>query len=233
MKRVIVKLSGEALAGAKHLGIDGASIKRIAQELIALVQSGYQVGVVNGAGNIWRGRNTMGCEMDKADADGIGIVATMLNALALKNVLTSLGQKAQVLSSVFMPKVAPLFTKDEAIKLLEAGYIVIFAGGTGLPFFTTDSCAALRAGEVKADAILMAKNGVDGVYSADPNKDPNAKRFATLSYQDILSQNLQVMDMTAAALCQENNITTIVFDMNVEGNLIKVLSNPKIGTVIK
>lgn len=231
MKRVIVKLSGEALAGAKSQCIDQASVEKICQELVNLNKLGYQVGVVTGAGNIWRGRDAL--SMDKADADQIGILATILNSLALQNEIQKLGAKAQVLTSIPVPTIAELFNRHEAISLMEDGVIVIFGGGTGLPFFTTDSCAALRAAEVKADAILMAKNGVDGVYDDDPKINKTAHRYEKLTYQEILTKNLHVMDATAAALCQDNNIKTIVFDMNKPGNITKVLDNPAIGTIIE
>ena len=233
MKRVIVKISGEAFAGAEGFGIDASSATKVAQQIQSLVERGYQVGVVSGAGNIWRGRNCAQYGMDKADADQMGMLSTILNSLALKNALKKIGIEAMVLTSVPMPSIAELFTKDKAIKALESGIVTIFGGGTGLPFFTTDSCAALRAAEVKAEAILMAKHGVDGVYDDDPNVNKNAKRFATLTYQDILVKQLHVMDATAAALCQENNIKTIVFDADVPENVYKVLENPSIGTIIE
>lgn len=232
MKRVIVKISGEALAGGKHFGIDAKSVTEIAEEIACLVKAGYEVGIVNGAGNIWRGRDAEENGMEKADADQMGMLGTIINSLALQNALKKLGLDALVLTSIPMPSVAELFVRNKAIKYLEEGKVLIFGGGTGLPFFTTDSCAALRAAEVNADAILMAKNGVDGVYDDDPNKKKNAKRYATLTYQEILEKQLHVMDATAASLCQDNNIKTIVFDMNVKGNLVKILTNPEIGTII-
>lgn len=232
MKRVIVKISGEALAGGKHFGIDAKSVQEIAEELACLAKAGYEVGIVNGAGNIWRGRDAEENGMEKADADQMGMLGTIINSLALQNALKKLGLDALVLTSIPMPSVAELFTRQKAIKYLEEGKVLIFGGGTGLPFFTTDSCAALRAGEVNADAILMAKNGVDGVYSDDPNKNKDAKRYSTLTYQEILEKQLHVMDATAASLCQDNGIKTIVFDMNQKGNIVKVLTNPEIGTII-
>ena len=233
MKRVIVKLSGEALAGAKSQCIDAKSVEVIAKELVNITKLGYQVGVVTGAGNIWRGRDAVSFGMDKADADQMGILATILNSLALQNEIIKLGGKTQVLTSIPVPTIAQLFNRHEAIKLMEEGVIVIFGGGTGLPFFTTDSCAALRAAEVKADAILMAKNGVDGVYDDDPKVNHAAHRYEKLTYQEILAKNLHVMDATAAALCQDNQIKIIVFDMNKPGNITKVLENPAIGTIIE
>ena len=233
MKRIIVKLSGEALAGSNRFGVDAKSVKKIAEDIKKLVELGYEIGIVTGAGNIWRGRDTVEFGMPKAAADNIGMVGTIINSLALENILKTIGVKAVSLSAVEANKFAEYYTRERAIKYLEEGYVVIFAGGTGNPFFTTDSTAALRAGEVGAEVILMAKNGVDGVYDSDPRTNPSAKRFAKLTYQEMLNYRLHVIDLTASVLCEENNIKTIVFDMNKEGNILKVLTNPEIGTVIE
>lgn len=233
MKRIIVKLSGEALAGNNRFGVDATSVKKIAEDIKKLVELGYQIGIVTGAGNIWRGRDSLEFGMPKAAADNIGMVGTIINSLALENILKLIGVKAVSLSAVEANKFAEYYTRERAIKYLEEGYVVIFAGGTGNPFFTTDSTAALRAGEVGAEVILMAKNGVDGVYDSDPRTNPSAKRFTKLTYQEMLNYRLHVIDLTASVLCQENNIKTIVFDMNKEGNILKVLTNPEIGTVIE
>lgn len=233
MKRIIVKLSGEALAGHNRFGVDATSVKKIAEDIKKLAELGYEVGVVTGAGNIWRGRDSIDFGMPKAAADNIGMVGTIINSLALENILKTIGVKAVSLSAVEANKFAEYYTRERAIKYLEEGYVVIFAGGTGNPFFTTDSTAALRAGEVGAEVILMAKNGVDGVYDSDPRTNPSAKRFTKLTYQEMLNYRLHVIDLTASVLCEENNIKTIVFDMNKEGNILKVLTNPEIGTVIE
>ena len=233
MKRIIVKLSGEALAGQNRFGVDATSVKKIAEDIKKLAELGYEVGVVTGAGNIWRGRDSIDFGMPKAAADNIGMVGTIINSLALENILKTIGVKAVSLSAVEANKFAEYYTRERAIKYLEEGYVVIFAGGTGNPFFTTDSTAALRAGEVGAEVILMAKNGVDGVYDSDPRTNPSAKRFTKLTYQEMLNYRLHVIDLTASVLCEENNIKTIVFDMNKEGNILKVLTNPEIGTVIE
>ncbi len=233
MKRIIVKLSGEALAGNNRFGVDATSVKKIAEDIKKLAELGYQIGIVTGAGNIWRGRDSLEFGMPKAAADNIGMVGTIINSLALENILKSIGIKAVSLSAVEANKFAEYYTRERAIKYLEEGYVVIFAGGTGNPFFTTDSTAALRAGEVGAEVILMAKNGVDGVYDSDPRTNPSAKRFTKLTYQEMLNYRLHVIDLTASVLCEENNIKTIVFDMNKEGNILKVLTNPEIGTVIE
>ena len=233
MKRIILKLSGEALAGTNRFGLDAYSVIKIAEDIKKLAELGYEVGVVTGAGNIWRGRDSIDFGMPKAAADNIGMVGTIINSLALENILKTIGVKAVSLSAVEANKFAEYYTRERAIKYLEEGYVVIFAGGTGNPFFTTDSTAALRAGEVGAEVILMAKNGVDGVYDSDPRTNPSAKRFTKLTYQEMLNYRLHVIDLTASVLCEENNIKTIVFDMNKEGNILKVLTNPEIGTVIE
>lgn len=233
MKRIIVKLSGEALAGSNRFGVEASCVKKIAEDIKQLASQNYQIGIVTGAGNIWRGRDSVEFGMPKAAADNIGMVGTIINSLALENMLKSIGVKAVTLSSVEANKFAEYYTREKAIKYLEEGYVVLFAGGTGNPFFTTDSTAALRAGEIQADVILMAKNGVDGVYDSDPRTNPQAKRFTKLTYQEMLKYRLHVIDLTASVLCEENNIKTIVFDMNKEGNILKVLTNPEIGTVIE
>lgn len=233
MKRIIVKLSGEALAGSNRFGVDAASVKKIAEDIKKLVELGYEIGIVTGAGNIWRGRDSEEFGMSKAAADSIGMCGTIINSLALENTLKTLGVKAITLTSVEVNKFAEYYTREKAIRYLEEGYVLIFGGGTGNPYFTTDSAAALRAGEIGAEVILMAKNGVDGVYDSDPRTNPSAKRFTKLTYQEMLNYRLHVIDLTASVLCEENNIKTIVFDMNKEGNIIKVLTNPEIGTVIE
>lgn len=232
MQRVILKLSGEALATQQGIGINPVKVKEIAEEIKNLVNENIQVGVVIGAGNIWRGREASEFMMDRVSADYMGMLATILNCLALKNTLENLHVQAVVMTSLSMPSVAEPYVREKALNHLNKNRVVIFGGGTGSPLFSTDTCAALRAKEVNASVILMAKNGVDGVYSDDPRVNKNAFRYDYLTYDQILTDHLHVMDLTAATLCSENDIKTIVFDMNVKGNITKVIKHPEIGTII-
>jgi len=232
LKKIIVKLSGEAFAGGTNKSINAASVNEIAMELAELYNKGYQIGIIIGAGNIWRGRDAAENGIERANADYMGMLGTIINSLALQNALEKIGVHTRTMTSIEMPRIAEPYIRRKAINHLEKGRVVIFAGGTGNPFFTTDSAAALRAAEIGADTILMAKNGVDGVYDKDPKTYPDAKRYITLTYQELLEKNLEVMDLTAGTLCKENNIKTIIFDMNVSGNLLKVLEDESIGTVI-
>ncbi len=232
MQRVILKLSGEALATQQGIGINPIKVKEIAEEIKNLVNENIQVGVVIGAGNIWRGRDASEFMMDRVSADYMGMLATILNCLALKNTLENLHVQAVVMTSLSMPSVAEPYVREKALNHLNKNRVVIFGGGTGSPLFSTDTCAALRAKEVNASVILMAKNGVDGVYSDDPRVNKNAFRYDYLTYDQILTDHLHVMDLTAATLCSENDIKTIVFDMNVKGNITKVIKHPEIGTII-
>ena len=233
MERVIVKLSGEAFAGGNSAGINASAVRDIAQEIKGLVDLDYQVGIIIGAGNIWRGRDAAENGMERASADYMGMLGTILNSLALQNALEALGVPTRTMTAIEIPRVAEPYIRRRAIHHLEKNNVVIFGGGTGNPFFSTDSAAALRAAEVGAKTILMAKNGCDGVYDSDPRKNPNAKKFTTITYHELIERELQVMDLTAATLCKENNIKTIVFDMNVKGNVVKVLEHPEIGTIIE
>lgn len=233
MKRVILKISGEALADSNGLGISAELVREIAEEIKELAEQGVQIGIVTGAGNIWRGRDAEANGMSRASADYMGMLGTLLNSLALQNALESFGLPTRVMTSLSAPSVAEPYIRRKALNYLSKNIIVIFAGGTGSPFFSTDTAAALRAAEVDADVILMAKNGVDGVYDADPKKNPNAKRYTTLKYEEMLNKHLSVMDLTAATLCQENNIRIVVFDMNVKGNIAKVMKDFSIGTIIE
>ena len=233
MKRVILKISGEALANESGCGLNPAYVTEVAKEIKALYDKGAQIGIVNGAGNMWRGRDAKELGMDRSTADYMGMLGTVLNSLAIKSSLENLGHKAKVLNSFAMPKVCDLFTSEKAKQCFEEGYTLVFSGGTGNPFFSTDTTAALRACEINAETILMAKNGVSGVYDKDPNKNPNAHRFSNLTYRELIERELQVMDLTAATLLEQNDIQTIVFDMNQKGNINNVLKNPEIGTVIK
>ncbi len=233
MKRIIVKLSGEAFAGGNGAGINASAVKDIAKEIESLVNLEYQVGIIIGAGNIWRGRDAAENGMERASADYMGMLGTILNSLALQNALEALGIETRTMTAIAIPSVAEPYLRRKAIHHLETNKVVIFGGGTGNPFFSTDSAAALRAAEVGAKTILMAKNGCDGVYDSDPRHNPNAKKFLNITYQELIEKELQVMDLTAATLCKENNIKTIVFDMNVKGNVAKVLEHPEIGTIIE
>lgn len=233
MKRVILKISGEALANQSGSGINPKYIGKVALEIKTLHDKGAQIGIVNGAGNMWRGRDAKAYGMPRTHADYMGMLGTIFNSLALQSALENLGLEVKVMSALSVPAVAEDYNSRVAKKYLEENKIVIFAGGTGSPFFSTDTTAALRAAEVNAEYILMAKNGVDGVYDSDPRKNANAKRYSYLSYDDMMNQHLEVMDLTAATLCRENDIKIVVFDMNVEGNISKAYVDPSIGTLIE
>lgn len=228
-KRVMLKLSGEALAGENGFGIDFEVAKRIAKEIKELVDLGVEVGAVVGGGNIWRGRS--GGEMDRTTADYMGMLATSINALALQDSLESLGVKTRVQTAIEMKEIAEPFIRRRAMRHLEKGRVVIFGAGTGNPYFSTDTTAALRAAEIEAEVILLAKK-VDGVYDKDPHKYDDAKKYETLSYIDVLEQGLQVMDSTATSLCMDNEIPIIVFALDDKGNIKKAIMGEKIGTVV-
>lgn len=232
-KRIILKLSGEALAGENGVGINQAKVLEIAREIKGLYDiGGIQLGIVCGAGNIWRGREALDYGMDHSSADYMGMLATILNALALQNALESLGLETRVMTSISIPSVAEPYIHRKALSNLEKDRIIIFGGGTGNPFFTTDTTAALRSAELKSSLILMAKNGVDGVYDKDPRKYSDAKRFTKLTHKELIDKQLQVMDLTAAALCAENDIDIFVFDMNKPGNISKAGIDFSFGTLI-
>lgn len=231
-KRVLFKVSGEALEDeVNHTIFSKEKMLGIAKQVKILHDNKVQVCMVVGAGNIWRGKLAGTLNMNPAAADDMGMLGTVINGLGLKGVLESQGLKAHVFSSVPLPKFCDYYTQRDALKALEAGEVCIFAGGTGNPFFTTDSCAALRALETSCDVILMAKNGVDGVYTADPKKDKNAKLIKSLTYHDILSKQLKVMDATAAGLLEESSIQIRVFEMKPE-NFLKVITGDPMGTLI-
>lgn len=231
-KRVLLKLSGEALSGSEK-NFDTAVLKDLAQEIKEVVDLGVQVAIVVGGGNFIRGKTLEQIGMDRVQGDYMGMLATIINALAIQGSLESEGVDTRVQTSIDMPKIAEPFIQRRAIRHLEKGRVVIFGGGTGSPYFSTDTTAALRASEIKADVILMAKNGVDGVYSADPKKDPTAVKYDKLTYMDLLNQGLQVMDSTATSMCMDNHMQLIVFNMNEHGNIVKAVSGENIGTVIK
>lgn len=232
-QRVILKLSGEALAGNQKVGIDPLTVKEIALEIKDAYSTGVQIGVIVGGGNIWRGKAASELGMERASADYMGMLATVMNALALQNALESLEIETRAMTSISMEAVAEPYIRRRAIRHLEKGRIVIFGGGTGNPYFSTDTTAALRAAEIGAEAILMAKNGVDGVYDADPKLEPNAKKFEELTFLQLVNRNLKVMDSTAATLCMDNNIDVVVFNMNKKGNIKMAVEGQKIGTTVK
>ncbi|PWW27339.1 uridylate kinase [Cytobacillus oceanisediminis] len=232
-KRVVLKLSGEALAGEQGFGINPSVIKSIAVQVKDLAELGVEVAVVVGGGNIWRGKIGEEMGMDRANADYMGMLATVMNSLALQDSLENLGVETRVQTSIEMRQVAEPYIRRRAIRHLEKKRVVIFAAGTGNPYFSTDTTAALRAAEIEAEVILMAKNNVDGVYSADPRIDKNAKKYDELSYLDVLKEGLAVMDSTASSLCMDNNIPLIVFSIMEEGNINRAVLGETIGTIVR
>lgn len=232
-KRIMIKLSGEALAGRNGIGIDPQTVRKIAREIKSAHDLGLcEISLVVGGGNIFRGKLGDDMGIERASADYMGMIGTIINALALQNSLEALGVETRVLSSLNIPEVCEPYIRRKAISHLEKGRLVIFGGGTGNPFFTTDTTSALRAAEMDASIIYMAKNGIDGVYDSDPRTNPKAVRFERLTHSDILKNGLHVMDSTAAALCNDNNIDICVFDMNVEGNIRRAILGENIGTLI-
>lgn len=230
-KRVVLKLSGEALAGEAGFGIEHSILTEIAAQVKEVVDIGVQVTIVVGGGNIWRGVSGSAKGMDRATADYMGMLATVINALALQDALEAEGLQVRVQSAIEMKAVAEPYIRRRAIRHLEKGRVVIFAAGTGNPYFSTDTAAALRAAEIEAQVILMAKK-VDGVYDSDPKTNPEAKKYHRLTYIDILNQGLGVMDATAASLCMDNDIPIIVFDLTKNGNILKAITGHDIGTFI-
>lgn len=226
--RILLKLSGETLAGSAPMGINAEALATVAAEIAACRRSKAQIAVVIGAGNLWRGA---GKEMDRVTADYMGMLATVMNSLALCDALRGRGIPARVQSAIEVPKIADRYDRDRALELLDAGQVVVFAGGTGNPFFTTDTTAALRAAEIKADVLLKATQ-VDGVYSDDPRKNKNATRYDTVSFDEAIRKRLRIMDMTAFSLCSENNIPIVVFDFHRRGNLAKAVAGAAIGTTV-
>jgi len=231
--RVLLKLSGEALMGDNDFGIDPVRISEYAQEIKAVADSGVQVGIVIGGGNIFRGISGASQGMDRVQADHMGMLATVINGLALQGALESAGVKTRLQSAIEMDKVAEPFIRRRAIRHLEKGRVVIFSAGTGNPYFTTDTGATLRAVEIQADVILKGTR-VDGIYTADPEKDASATKFAELSFKEVYDRGLNVMDMTAFTLSKENDLPIVVFDMNTKGNLMKVVTGEDgVGTLVK
>lgn len=227
--RVILKISGEALAGNKASGIDQEILMSIATQIRDAAEIGSEIGVVVGAGNIWRGR--MGPKMDRATADHMGMLATTINALALQDALEQLGVQTRVQTAVEMRAFAEPYIRRKAMRHLEKGRVVIFACGTGNPYFTTDTTAALRGAEIEADIIFKATN-VDGIYTADPKKDPTARRYQTIAYLDVLKDELRVMDATAISLCMDNKIPVLVFDLATYGNIQRAVRGEAVGTLV-
>lgn len=232
-KRIVLKLSGEALAGDQGYGIEPHVIQNVASQIKDIVQLGVEVAIVVGGGNVWRGISGSAQGMDRATADYMGMLATVLNALALQDALEKISVDTRVQTSVEMRQVAEPYIRRRAIRHLEKGRVVIFAGGTGNPYFSTDTTAALRAAEIEAEVILMAKNGVDGVYSADPQKDPNAIKYDELNFMDVLQQGLAVMDSTATSLCMDNDIPLLVFALGESGNIRRAVLGEAIGTIVR
>lgn len=229
-KRVLLKISGEALAGEGGSGIDPSTVEHIVSQVVRLHAEGVEIGIVVGGGNFWRGRQ--GINMDRVTADHMGMIATIMNSLALQDAIEKKGVSVRVQTALSIPSVAEPFILRKALRHFECGRIVIFACGTGNPYFSTDSGAALRAIEIKADVLLMAKN-VDGVYDSDPKTNPDAKKIDSISYMDVMNRNLNVMDFTSITLCMENRIPIVAFGLGDEDGLIKAARGEKIGTIIK
>lgn len=230
-KRVLLKLSGESLGGPAGKGIDVPSLSAYASEIVAAVKAGHQVAIVNGGGNIFRGLQGVGKGFDRVTGDRMGMLATVINSLALASAIKSLGVNAEVFTATPMEPIAKYYTRDNAVKVLEEGGVALISGGTGNPFFTTDSGAALRALEIGADALLKGTR-VDGVYTADPEKDPTAVKYDELTFTKALTDHLKVMDQTAYALCEQGPMPIVVFDIEQSGNLTRLLEGEKIGTLV-
>ncbi|MGT2755841.1 UMP kinase [Streptococcus ovuberis] len=231
-RRVLIKLSGEALAGEKGVGIDIPTVQKIAREIEEVHDTGVEIALVIGGGNLWRGEPAAEAGMDRVQADYTGMLGTVMNALVMADCLNKVGVDTRVQTAIAMHQVAEPYVRGRALRHLEKNRIVIFAAGTGSPYFSTDSTAALRAAEIDAEAILMAKNGVDGVYNADPKKDPNAVKFSELTHVEVIHKGLKIMDSTAATLSMDNDIDLVVFNMNEPGNIKKVVLGEPIGTTV-
>lgn len=230
-KRVLLKLSGESLTGNKKSGIDENRLSDYAQEIKQAASLGIQIGIVIGGGNIFRGLSGASKGFDRVKGDQMGMLATCINGLALCSALQAEGVKARLLTAIRMEPIGEFFSKDKAIACLEQGEVVVFSGGTGCPYFTTDTGSSLRGIEIEADAMLKGTR-VDGIYTADPEKDPTATKFNDITYDEIYQLGLKVMDLTATTLCKENNLPIVVFDMDTPGNLLKVLTGETIGTYV-
>ncbi|WP_447409298.1 UMP kinase [Weissella confusa] len=232
-KRVLLKLSGEALAGERGYGIDPETVNSIAAEIKDVYDLGVEIAIVVGGGNLWRGESGAKLGMERAQADYVGMLGTTMNALALQDALESHNVPTRVQTAIEMRQVAEPYVRRKAVRHLEKGRVVIFGAGTGSPYFSTDTTAALRAAEINAEAILMAKNGVDGVYSDDPRKNPDATMYETLTHKDIIEKELKVMDSTASTLSMDNDINLVIFNMNTAGNIKRVVLGENIGTTVE
>lgn len=230
-RRILLKLSGESLMGGDSYGINPEVITSYATQIKSVAQSGIQIGIVIGGGNIFRGMSGVGKGFDRVRGDQMGMLATVINSLALQSALESAGCPAKVLTSINMAPVGEIYSKFRAIELMNAGVVVIIAGGTGNPFFTTDTASALRGVEIEADVLLKGTR-VDGIYTADPEKDPTATKFSSITFGEVIEKRLKVMDLTAFTLCMENNLPIMVFDMDTAGNLAKVVAGQPIGTIV-
>lgn len=230
-KRILLKLSGESLMGEKQFGIDNALLGIYAKQIREVVAAGVEVAIVIGGGNIFRGVQAEQGGMDRTHGDYMGMLATMINSMALQSSLEAAGLETRLQSAIEMQQICEPYIRRKAVRHLEKGRVVIFGAGTGNPFFTTDSAASLRAIEIDADVILKGTR-VDGIYTADPEKDPNAVKFDTISFDEVYEKNLNVMDLTAFTLCKENHLPIIVFDMNKEGNLMRLVNGEKVGTIV-
>lgn len=230
-KRILLKLSGESLMGNKSFGLDSAVIQQYARDIKQVIELGVQVAIVIGGGNIYRGMNEAETGIERAQGDYMGMLATVINGMALQAGLEKIGVYTRLQSAIKMEQIAEPYIRRRAIRHLEKGRVVIFGAGTGNPYFTTDTAGSLRAIEIKADVILKGTR-VDGIYTADPEKNPDATRFDKISFADVIKNNLKVMDMTAFTLCQENNLPIIVFDMNTPGTLLEVIEGMDVGTLV-
>lgn len=231
-RRVLLKLSGESLMGSQSYGIDNVRIKEYAQEIKEIVESGVELAIVIGGGNIFRGIEAAQSGLDRVQGDYMGMLATVINAMALQSNLEEVGVNTRLLSAIKMEQIAEPFIRRKAVRHLEKGRVVIFGAGTGNPYFTTDTAASLRAIEIEADIILKGTR-VDGIYTADPEKDPKAVKYERISFKDVIDKGLNVMDMTAFTLCKENKLPIIVFDMNKKGNLQRVMDGEEVGTLVE
>lgn len=231
-KRILLKLSGESLMGQKGYGIDENRLMEYAEQIKAIADKGVQIGIVIGGGNIFRGLSGAKKGFDRVKGDQMGMLATVINSLALSSALESLGQKVRVLTAVRMEPIGDFYNKAKALRLLNKGNVVIMAAGTGNPYFTTDTGSSLRAIEIEAD-VMFKGTRVDGIYTADPEKDPTATKFQEITYDEVIAKGLKVMDLTAICMCKENNMPIYVFNMDQKGNLLKVIEGEQIGTLVK
>lgn len=232
MARILLKLSGEALAGSKGFGINHEELMRIANEIKQLIDNGHQIAIVIGGGNIWRGEEGAKLGMDRSQADYMGMMVTIMNSVAMQDALEHIGCESRVQTSLHINQVAEPYIRRKAIRHMEKGRVVFLAGGTGMPYFSTDTNAMVKAAELNCDLVLMAKNGVDGVYDKDPNQFPDAKKYDKLTYQEIIEKQLRVMDLTASTMARENDLQVLIFNMNEEGNIYRAGNSLDIGTMI-